>query len=84
LQVEVAMVWLLESSRLEFRVASARRQLLAGEEIGARMANQPDTPPGFVLSQGRPVVIADYRLEHRFAVPRATSKPAWSARWRCR
>jgi signal transduction histidine kinase len=70
LQVEVAMVWLLDANRLEFRVASGVG-LLAGEEIGTRMANQPSTPPGFVFAQGRPVVIKDYRLEHRFAVPRA-------------
>ncbi|QOF76146.1 PAS domain S-box protein [Variovorax sp. 38R] len=70
LQVEVAMVWLLDSSRLEFRVASGVG-LVAGEEIGARIANRPDTPPGFVLSQGRPVVVPDYRSEHRFSVPQA-------------
>ncbi|WPG41358.1 PAS domain S-box protein [Variovorax sp. EBFNA2] len=68
LQVEVAMVWLLDSSRLEFRVASGVG-LVAGEEIGARIANRPDTPPGFVLSQGRPVLVPDYRTEHRFSVP---------------
>lgn len=68
LEVEVAMVLLLESSGLEFRVASALGNV-PGEEIGARIANRPDTPPGFVLSQGRPVVIADYREERRFAVP---------------
>jgi len=70
LQVEVAVVWLLDGNRLEFRVASGVG-LLAGEEIGARVANRPDTPPGFVLAQGRPVVVPDYRLEHRFDVPPA-------------
>ena len=70
LQVEVAVVWLLDGNRLEFKVASGVG-LLAGEEIGARVANRPDTPPGFVLAQGRPVVVPDYRLEHRFDVPRA-------------
>ncbi len=70
LQVEVAMVWLLDSSRLEFRVASGVG-LLAGEEIGMRIANRPDTQAGFVLSQGRPVVVTDYREERRFTVPQA-------------
>lgn len=70
LQVEVAVVWLLDNSRLEFRVASGVG-LVAGEEIGTRAANRPDTPPGFVLSQDRPVVVPDYRNEHRFAVPQA-------------
>lgn len=70
LQVEVAMVWLLDSNRLEFRVASGVG-LVAGEEIGARIANRPDTPPGFVFSQGRPVVVPDYGKENRFSVPQA-------------
>lgn len=70
LQVEVAMVWLLDGNRLEFRVASGVG-LVAGEEIGARIANRPDTPPGFVFSQGRPVVVPDYRKEDRFSVPEA-------------
>ncbi|MDP9898704.1 PAS domain S-box protein [Variovorax ginsengisoli] len=70
LQVEVAMVWLLDGNRLEFKVASGVG-LLAGEEIGARIDNRPDTPSGFVFAQARPVVVPDYRLEHRFAVPRA-------------
>ncbi|MEZ2299650.1 PAS domain S-box protein [Variovorax sp. RCC_210] len=68
LQVEVAMVLLLEDNGLAFRVASGVGNV-AGEEIGAHIANRPDTPPGYVLSQGRPVVIADYREERRFAVP---------------
>ena len=69
LQVEVAMVWLLDSNRLEYRLASGVG-LVAGEEIGTRVANRPNTPPGFVFAHGRPVVVPDYRLEHRFAVPR--------------
>ncbi|CAA2109629.1 PAS domain S-box protein [Variovorax paradoxus] len=70
LEAEVATVLLLERSGLEFRVASALGHV-PGEEIGARIDNRPDTPPGFVLSQGRPVVVADYREERRFAVPPA-------------
>ena len=70
LEVEVAMVWLLDGNRLEFRVASGVG-LVPGEEIGAHVANRPDTPPGFVLSQGRPVVVPDYADEARFRVPAA-------------
>ncbi|RYZ08506.1 MAG: PAS domain S-box protein [Comamonadaceae bacterium] len=69
LQVEVAVVWLLDAAGLEFRVASGVG-LLAGEEIGTRVANRPDTPPGYVHSQHKPVLVRDYRDEHRFAVPR--------------
>jgi PAS domain S-box-containing protein len=70
LQVEVAMVFLLESSWLEFRVASGVG-LLADEAVGARIANLPHTLPGFMLAQGQPVSVPDYRLEQRFAVPQA-------------
>jgi signal transduction histidine kinase/ActR/RegA family two-component response regulator len=45
--------------------------LIDGEEDGARVPNRRDTPPGFVLEQGRPVIVADYRNESRFTVPPA-------------
>ncbi|MDH6594376.1 PAS domain S-box-containing protein [Variovorax sp. TBS-050B] len=70
LEVDLAMVLLLESSRLEFRVASGVG-LMPGEEIGARLPSHPHTPPGFVFAEGRPVVVSDYREERRFAVPQA-------------
>jgi PAS domain S-box-containing protein len=68
LQVEVAVVWLLDSKRLDFAVVSGVG-LLAGERIGARVANTPDTPPGYMVSKGEPVVVSDYRNETRFVVP---------------
>ena len=70
LQVEVAMVFVLESNLLEFRVASGVG-LVPGETLGERVPNSPDTPPGFVLLQARPVIVPDYRSELRFGVPRA-------------
>lgn len=70
LQVQAALVFLLEPNQLEFRVA-AGAGLLPSEGIGQRIPNQPDTPPGFVYSQGRPVIVADYREERRYAVPQA-------------
>ena len=70
LQVEAAKVYLLESNRLEFRVASGVDPVV-GEEVGARVPNRIDTPAGFVLAQGRPVVVRDYRSEPRFVVPQA-------------
>ncbi|RIX74213.1 PAS domain S-box protein [Acidovorax cavernicola] len=70
LQVEVAMVWLLDGNQREFRLASGVG-LVADENVGLRIANRPDTQPGYVLSQGRPVVVADYREERRFTVPPA-------------
>jgi PAS domain S-box-containing protein len=68
LQVEVARVFLLESNRLELRVAGGVG-LVRNEAIGTRVPNRPDTPAGFVLAQGRPVVVADYAREQRFSVP---------------
>ncbi|RZL29139.1 MAG: PAS domain S-box protein, partial [Rubrivivax sp.] len=68
LEVEMALVFLLESNRLELRVAGGVG-LVAGEALGATVAHRFDTPLGFVLAQGRPVVIDDFRTEQRFAVP---------------
>lgn len=70
LEVELALVFLLERDRQAFRVASGVG-LIASEGLGARIPNRADTPPGFVLAQARPVVIEDYRSEHRFVVPAA-------------
>ncbi|MBC7955240.1 MAG: GAF domain-containing protein [Cytophagales bacterium] len=70
LQVQVGVIFLLEPNKTEFRVV-AGACLLPGETVGCVVPNRPDTPPGFVLSQSRPVVIPDYRLERRFSVPPA-------------
>ena len=70
LQVELAMVFLLEANRLQFRVASGVG-LLDGESLGSLVVNRPQTPQGFVLAEGRPVVVDDYRSERRFEVPPA-------------
>ena len=68
LDVELAMVYLLEASALELRVASMAG-ILPGEAIGDRIANRPDTSLGVVLASGRSINVADYRLEARFQVP---------------
>jgi PAS domain S-box-containing protein len=68
LQVEVAAVWLLDSKRPEFALVSGVG-LLAGEHIGTRVANTPDTPLGYMVSEGEPVVVSNYRSETRFVVP---------------
>ena len=70
LQVDLAMVFLLEADRLHFRVASAVGAL-QGEGLGSLVVNRPDTPQGFVLAEGQPVIVDDYRSERRFAVPPA-------------
>ena len=70
LQVELSMVFLLEPNRLQFRVASGVG-FLQSEPLGSLVANRPDTPQGFVLAEGQPVVVDDYRTERRFEVPPA-------------
>ena len=70
LEVDVSMVFLLEADRLHFRVASGVGHV-DGETPGCRVANRLDTPQGFVLAEGRPVIVDDYRTERRFLVPPA-------------
>ena len=70
LQLDVAMVYLLEANLLELRVASGVGNV-PGESVGDRVANRQDTSLGFVLAQGRSVIVDDYALEQRFAVPGA-------------
>ncbi|MES2091894.1 MAG: ATP-binding protein, partial [Pseudomonadota bacterium] len=70
LEVEVARVFLLEPNRLEFRIAGGIGWL-DGEAVDTHVTNQVDTLPGFVLEQGKPVVVTDYRREQRLAVSQA-------------
>ena len=70
LEVEAAKVFLLDDDRLAFRVASGVG-VVGAEDVGARVPNRSDTPVGFVLMQGLPVVVPDLRAEQRFVVPQA-------------
>jgi len=67
LNVDVAVVYLLEKDLLELRVASAVGSV-AGERPGQKVPNRPDTSVGFVLAQGRSINVPDYRRETRFSV----------------
>ena len=73
LQVDTALVYLLQPNRVDFVVASGVG-LVAGLALGSILPSHPDTLPGFVLAQGTPQAIEDMRLEARFQVP-----PAWLA-----
>jgi PAS domain S-box-containing protein len=75
LQVDAAVIELLEPNRLEFRVASGAGIFSGADGIGSRTPNRPDTAAGFVFAQAAPQVMPDIRAEHRFEVP-----AAWSAR----
>ncbi|WP_431052884.1 PAS domain S-box protein [Roseateles sp. L2-2] len=70
LEAEVAVVCLLEAGRTALRVVGGVG-LLADEGPGTLVPNRPDTPQGFVLAQGAPVVVEDYGSEQRFTVPEA-------------
>ena len=70
LACDVAMVYLLEANALELRVASLAGRM-PGAKIGDRIANRPDTSLGFVLAQGRSIVVPNYALETRFKVSQA-------------
>jgi len=70
LEVEVALVYLLEGDGQELRLASGVG-MIDGEPLGTRWANRADTPPGLVLAEGQAVRVEDYRDERRFNVPEA-------------
>jgi len=70
LHIDMVRLFLLEPSREEFRIAAGVGGM-PGEEIGSRVPNRADTPPGFVLRQRQAVYIDDYRREQRFTVPPA-------------
>jgi PAS domain S-box-containing protein len=70
LAVEVATLYLLEPDRLQLRIAGAAAPL-PGERPGDLVAPAAETSLGFVLAQGRSIVIADHATENRFAVPHA-------------
>ncbi len=70
LQVDVAAVFLLEADRTQFRVASGVG-VLGSEAVGGLVVNRPDTPQGFLMAEGQPVIVDDYRQERRFSVPPA-------------
>ncbi len=68
LQVESSVLFLLEGNQLEFRVAGGIG-FMPHEAPGSRIPNRPDTPPGFVLARGEPVIVEDFGEERRFQVP---------------
>ena len=70
LDADICVIFLLEPNGLEFRVAGGVN-LLPGEQRGDLLPNRRDTPPGHILSTGRPFVVEDYASETRFVVPTA-------------
>ena len=68
LQVEMAKILLLEPNGTDVRIV-AGVGLPPEERIGDRIPAQPDSPSGFVLAHGKPVLISDYAQEQRFRIP---------------
>ncbi len=69
LEIEAAVVYLLEPGRDEFRIV-AGAGVLGREVVGFTRANQIDTLPGLVAAQGRPVRSPSLGEETRFGVTR--------------
>jgi signal transduction histidine kinase len=67
LQVEMAKVLLLEPNGLEFRII-AGVGLLPEETIGQRIPNEPGSSSGYVVAEGKPVLMSDYAKERRFTI----------------
>jgi PAS domain S-box-containing protein len=70
LQLDVAMVYLLQSNGVVLSLASGVG-LMHGESVGMPLTNPVDTLPGWVLRQGRAAQVPDLRSEQRFIVPAA-------------
>ena len=68
LEADASVVFLLDDDRLHFRVGGSAGPL-PPEHLGSRIANRPDTPPGYVVAEGKAVLVDDYAEEQRFAVP---------------
>jgi len=68
LRIESAMVFLLEGNGVEFSLVSGVG-LLEGEYVGMRLPNQAETLPGYVLRQGRTVVVPEPSGGDGFDIP---------------
>ena len=71
LQVDGAVIALLEPNRLVFRIASGAGLFASPDSLDPRVPNTPDTALGFVLAQGTPQIVSDVSTERRFVVPAA-------------
>jgi PAS domain S-box-containing protein len=68
LQAEAAVLYRLQPDGRHLRVAAVYGDAGAQAE-GELLGSQPDTPWGYVMAQGTPVAVEDYRRETRFVVP---------------
>jgi len=68
LEVESALVCLLAEGGREFTIAGAHGAL-APQAGGRRLANEPDSLPGYLVAHPEPLLLADPRQERRFRLP---------------
>ncbi len=76
LEADAAVVFLRDPVQGDFRIA-AGVGMAAGEQVGDRLPDRPDTPPGFVAAQTGVVQVTDYAGERRFVVPQAYRAAGW-------
>jgi PAS domain S-box-containing protein len=67
LEVDAAVVYLLDPGRTEFRIVGGAGDL-ALDVVGEILGNRPDTLPGLVLAECRAVRSASVKAERRFGV----------------
>jgi PAS domain S-box-containing protein len=67
LEVDAALVYLLDAQRLDFRIVSGFGDL-ARDLVGQSRPNRPDTLPGLVLAQAGAVRVTALAEEHRSLV----------------
>lgn len=68
LEVDSASVCELTQGGREFVILGGHR-LLAEQKAGRRLANDPETLPGFLVAHPEPLSLPDYRQERRLAIP---------------
>ncbi|HEX7690262.1 MAG TPA: PAS domain S-box protein, partial [Burkholderiaceae bacterium] len=68
LELESAVVCLLADGGRDFVIAGGHR-LLPEQDVGRRVPADPAALPGYLIAHPRPLALADYRTEQRFALP---------------
>ncbi|HEY8976161.1 MAG TPA: ATP-binding protein, partial [Burkholderiaceae bacterium] len=68
LDVHSAVVCELAPGGREFVIAGGHA-LLAEQQVGLRLASEPTTLPGYLVTHPQTILLPDYRLEQRFALP---------------
>jgi PAS domain S-box-containing protein len=68
LEVDSALVYLLSADRTKF-ICKAAHGMTPEQAAALSTSSDARTPPGYVASARKPVIVADYATEQRFDVP---------------